>query len=544
MNLIEISEQLKDVPDQLLLKEVQAPSGAFPAYLVVTEMGRRKRMREQAMKQAPTTTVAQDLAQIQQPPQPQAQQMSQQPQAAPQAPRVNAGIMAAPQARGSLAAQDVEPVGMAGGGMVAFAGGGDVQRFQNTGLVGEFDVGIGPDIERRRRLTNEEVNAIADALRAQGRNLDIGTMKDIQEGRIGMPSAPISTRPVVQTAPSPAALQTPAVPMAAPAVASAAAPMPRLNLPSAPQPYQHKDIEVPYQTQATRLLANLEAMKEQTPEERAAARTRGAEAYQQAVPFRMGFMEQEIANRGKALEGRRDSNINEAIMQAGLGIMGSKSPRFLQAAGEAGASGLNAYRQGLKEIREGERELMQSRVSYANAQSLYDQGKFAAGQAEESKAEAQNDRALRKLQANAGIIQNMQQSALMAQNINQQGRAAEATTGIASYKARLEAAELPYKAQLMGAQAKYYAEGGGRSANTQARLTDADQKAAEDFARTRALITTGKPIGSPEYQAAFNQLYREELIRRAAGVNYNPQTPGAVQAAPALRNPTAPLGAQ
>ena len=63
MNLIEISEQLKDVPDQLLMKEVQAPTGAYPAYLVITEMSRRKRMRDQAMKQAPTTTVAQDLAQ-------------------------------------------------------------------------------------------------------------------------------------------------------------------------------------------------------------------------------------------------------------------------------------------------------------------------------------------------------------------------------------------------------------------------------------------------------------------------------------------------
>ena len=63
MNLIEISEQLKDVPDQLLMKEVQAPSGAYPAYLVVTEMSRRKRMRDQSMKEAPTTTVAQDLSQ-------------------------------------------------------------------------------------------------------------------------------------------------------------------------------------------------------------------------------------------------------------------------------------------------------------------------------------------------------------------------------------------------------------------------------------------------------------------------------------------------
>ena len=36
MNLIELSNNLKDVPDQLLLKEVQEPTGAYPAYLVIT----------------------------------------------------------------------------------------------------------------------------------------------------------------------------------------------------------------------------------------------------------------------------------------------------------------------------------------------------------------------------------------------------------------------------------------------------------------------------------------------------------------------------
>ncbi len=42
MNLIEISNQLKDVPDQFLMKEVQSPSGAYPSYLIISELTRRK----------------------------------------------------------------------------------------------------------------------------------------------------------------------------------------------------------------------------------------------------------------------------------------------------------------------------------------------------------------------------------------------------------------------------------------------------------------------------------------------------------------------
>lgn len=92
MNLIEISEQLKDVPDSFLMREVQAPTGTYPAYLVISELTRRKKMREGAMKEAPTTTVAEDLTQPPQVAQQMAQQMSQ------PAGRLNAGLTAAPQA--------------------------------------------------------------------------------------------------------------------------------------------------------------------------------------------------------------------------------------------------------------------------------------------------------------------------------------------------------------------------------------------------------------------------------------------------------------
>ena len=129
MNLIELSNNLKDVPDQLLLKEVQEPTGAYPAYLVITEMTRRKRMRESAVKEAPETTVAEDLTQpsreqmmraMAQMQQGQAQPMSQPPQG------LNAGLMAAAQPD-ELAAMDANVApqqAMAGGGLVAVGDGG------------------------------------------------------------------------------------------------------------------------------------------------------------------------------------------------------------------------------------------------------------------------------------------------------------------------------------------------------------------------------------------------------------------------------------
>jgi hypothetical protein len=58
MNLIEIAEDLKDLPDQYLMQEIQQPTGNFPSYLIVSELGRRKRMRDKVAKEMPSQTVA------------------------------------------------------------------------------------------------------------------------------------------------------------------------------------------------------------------------------------------------------------------------------------------------------------------------------------------------------------------------------------------------------------------------------------------------------------------------------------------------------
>ena len=65
MNLIEQMNVLKGLDDQMLQREVSAPSGAVPPFLVLSEMNRRKDMRDRYMgemaRRRPQTTVAQDV---------------------------------------------------------------------------------------------------------------------------------------------------------------------------------------------------------------------------------------------------------------------------------------------------------------------------------------------------------------------------------------------------------------------------------------------------------------------------------------------------
>ena len=62
MNLIDIEDRLKDLSDQQLMQQMQRPDGTAPQFLVMSELKRRKEMRDKAP--APeTTTVKDDLVQ-------------------------------------------------------------------------------------------------------------------------------------------------------------------------------------------------------------------------------------------------------------------------------------------------------------------------------------------------------------------------------------------------------------------------------------------------------------------------------------------------
>ena len=49
MNIIDIQDQLKNFSEQQLISEMQTPTGSAPQFLVLSEIKRRKRVRDDFM---------------------------------------------------------------------------------------------------------------------------------------------------------------------------------------------------------------------------------------------------------------------------------------------------------------------------------------------------------------------------------------------------------------------------------------------------------------------------------------------------------------
>jgi hypothetical protein len=62
MNIIDLQERLKDLPEEALMQEMQMPTGSAPQFLVLSELKRRKRMRDdyQRMQASDMKTVAEE----------------------------------------------------------------------------------------------------------------------------------------------------------------------------------------------------------------------------------------------------------------------------------------------------------------------------------------------------------------------------------------------------------------------------------------------------------------------------------------------------
>lgn len=106
MNIAQLSEQLKDVPQSTLIGYAKNPNSVVPQFLALAEIQRRQQL--QAPAQAPQSTVANDVLS-------QAQPAPQMMQAAPQLPENQPGVAQLPTGMSQ---------GFASGGIVAFANGG------------------------------------------------------------------------------------------------------------------------------------------------------------------------------------------------------------------------------------------------------------------------------------------------------------------------------------------------------------------------------------------------------------------------------------
>ena len=145
MNIIKIQDQLKGVPDDALIGYVQNPTGQVPTYLALSELQRRKTMRNTYQQAQPAqTTVAEDLA-------------------APPPMQQGAPTMPADQGVAGLPVPDdmYQDQNFAGGGIVAFDNGGDVSNYRQGQTALNLNLAGNPSENSK---DGNPVNAVANLL--------------------------------------------------------------------------------------------------------------------------------------------------------------------------------------------------------------------------------------------------------------------------------------------------------------------------------------------------------------------------------------------
>jgi len=186
MNILEIEDIIKGLPDQSLMQEAQAPSGQMPQFLVVSEIQRRADMRKRFQNQQqemPQGTIAQQIVQggiasmgNQQPIQPMPQQ-GMPPQGMPPMPPqgMPSAMQQQPQMTPPMSPPMSPPMmppaqGMAGGGVVRMQTGelvpytGGTESYQN--LIDQALMAGGTSSDIQALISgNPEAQAVYNSMR-------------------------------------------------------------------------------------------------------------------------------------------------------------------------------------------------------------------------------------------------------------------------------------------------------------------------------------------------------------------------------------------
>jgi hypothetical protein len=175
-------------------------------------------------------------------------------------------------------------------------------------------------------------------------------------------------------------------------------------------------------------------------------------------------------------------------MQAGLAMMGSKSPYLLQGVSEGGLSGLKAYREGAKDLRQSEEALLASRAKMVEAQTLRDDRKFKAAEDAEKRAIELDKFALDRANTESAIALRNLQGSITAQ-------------------------EAPAREDLLRAQAEAYRS---RPAGLDKTIATPDQIAQ---AKIRAMTDLAGVVKKPtqaQIDAATDAILAQSGLRRVA----------------------------
>lgn len=161
MNLIELENLVKGVPDDYLTKEVQAPTGKIPPFLALSEIQRRKDMRDRYQAQQGAVqkpTIAEQLT---------GGIGAMQPQGAP-APAAPGGMGAPPVAPGAapMPTPPGQPQGFAAGGQVGYATGGPVKPKSAYNNRSYLETYWNPELQAIKRIPGSLEQLMADSQNA------------------------------------------------------------------------------------------------------------------------------------------------------------------------------------------------------------------------------------------------------------------------------------------------------------------------------------------------------------------------------------------
>jgi hypothetical protein len=198
MNIIELQERLKDLPEQSLMQEMQMPSGTAPQFLVLSELKRRKRMRDEYQRQEAQgmQTVAEEAVTGAGMPAEGIMQMSR--AMAPQsAIAQNTGVNDMMQQESVRAPQPEQPMMMADGGVLKMQPGGFTDRQQQGYLIFLQQMGLQDSPESQemymRMMERQAANPPAPEFFMRGMEESpqglAGVSADISDFLPGMPSA-------------------------------------------------------------------------------------------------------------------------------------------------------------------------------------------------------------------------------------------------------------------------------------------------------------------------------------------------------------------
>lgn len=397
-NMNNMASILQNLDDTQLQQQMQSPNGQVPQFLLLSEMQRRKKMRDEAGTPSgppPTTTVADDIMMQNQERPNQYGQPQQQ------------GVAGLPQMGGSMPAP---------GGIAAFAGGGEVEEEENHFAFGpRTKLPSGPGqmpkamTDYFSRVKSQVKDSLAmpdkatvdDYMEKQGfagvgralgaardwatKPRDSGTMfgnnskvpPGVYSGMDGASSdlprgEPVrietsgtngdkGNRPTIENPFSPEAIERAGIGGGmrgksgiGQGIASIGAPAPKtgrngLEVPAMPGP-----LDDPQMKQAQDYL---EMVRQQNPD-------------------MLGPMIEAANQRVEGNQKGRKDAANMALMQAGLGMMASKNGRFLGAAGEGGMSGLKAYGDQMQQVSSRDMELQKQRDNLKLAQAEAARGNF------------------------------------------------------------------------------------------------------------------------------------------------------------------------